>query len=192
MDMWSLIRAGERIGQTMTARSSLNFLAATIGVTVGLYAAQASAAGFTVEVNQSRALHLNAPAAAVMVGNPAIADVTVLGPQLVYVLGRGFGKTNFVALDAQGKQISAFDVDVVAPSSSTVTLTRGAGQRTYNCTPRCERVVAQGDDSEAFTNAIQQSMGVAAMAKSMATDSSSQQGGFGPTIGAGASSTARE
>tara|TARA_R110002074_G_scaffold4253_6_gene21249 strand:- start:70 stop:600 length:531 start_codon:yes stop_codon:yes gene_type:complete len=176
----------------MTGRSSMNFLAATVGMTVGLYAVQASAAGFTVEVNQSRALHLNAPAAAVMIGNPSIADVTVLGPQLVYVLGRGFGKTNFVALDAQGKQISAFDVDVVAPSSSTVTLTRGAGQLTYNCTPRCERVVSQGDDSEAFANAVQQSMGVSALAKSMASDASSQQSGFGPTIGPDAGSTARE
>lgn len=144
------------------------------------------AAGFLVEVNQSRALHLNEPASAVMVGNPAIADVTVLGPQLVYVLGRSYGKTNFVALDAKGKQISSFDVDVIASTSSTVTLTRGAGQLTYNCTPRCERVVAQGDETEAFANAVQQSMGVAALAKSMATDSSAQQGGFGPSIGPGA------
>lgn len=167
----------------MTARSSMNFFAATVSMTVGLYAAQASAAGFTVEVNQSRALHLNAPAAAVMVGNPAIADVTVLGPQLVYVLGRGFGKTNFVALDAQGKQISAFDVNVVAPSSSTVTLTRGAGQLTYNCTPRCERVVSQGDDPVAFSIAAQQLSGVTALARSQSADSAGQQGGIGMAIG---------
>tara|TARA_R110000824_G_scaffold118960_14_gene272260 strand:- start:394910 stop:395452 length:543 start_codon:yes stop_codon:yes gene_type:complete len=168
------------------SRASITSRVAFAAVVVGLYSAQASAAGFQVEVNQSRALHLNAPAAAVMVGNPSIADVTVLGPQLVYVLGRAYGKTNFVALDAKGKQISAFDVDVVAPQNSTVTLTRGAGQLTYNCTPRCERVVAQGDEGDAFAQAVQQSMGVAAMARSTASDSGSQQGGGASSIGPGA------
>ncbi|MGV8995703.1 MAG: pilus assembly protein N-terminal domain-containing protein [Parvibaculaceae bacterium] len=148
-----------------------------------LYSVQASAAGFNVEVNQSRALKLDEPAAAVMVGNPAIADVTVLGPQLIYVLGRSYGKTNFVALDAKGKQISAFDVNVVAQADSTVTLTRGAGQLTYNCTPRCERVVSQGDEPDAFSAAAQQSMGVAAIARSMSMDAAGQQGGTGTVIG---------
>lgn len=157
-----------------------------------LYSVQASAAGFNVEVNQSRALKLDEPAAAVMVGNPAIADVTVLGPQLIYVLGRSYGKTNFVALDAKGKQISAFDVNVVAQADSTVTLTRGAGQLTYNCTPRCERVVSQGDDPDAFSAAAQQSMGVSAMARSMSMDAAGQQGGAGTVIGPAAKATTPE
>lgn len=146
-----------------------------VAASLGLCMVQASASGFKVEINQTRALHLNAPAAAVMVGNPAIADVTVLGPQLVYVLGRSYGQTNFVALDKQGKQISAFDVNVVAPSSSTVTLTRGAGQLTYNCTPRCERVAAQGDDTGAFSATVQQMRDAATLAQGMATDSGNQQ-----------------
>ncbi len=163
----------------MAFRPRLMMGAAILTATVGLYSVQASAAGFMVEVNQTRALHLDAPAAAVMVGNPAIADVTVLSPQLVYVLGRAYGQTNFIALDAKGKQISAFNVNVVAPSSSTVTLTRGSGQLTYNCTPRCERVVTQGDDAGAFAQAVQQSMGVAAMAKAASSESGNQQSSFG-------------
>ncbi len=158
---------------------------AMIVASLSLGVAQASAAGFKVEVNQSRALHLNAPAAAVMVGNPAIADVTVLGPQLVYVLGRAYGQTNFIALDNSGKQISSFDVNVVAPSSSTVTLTRGAGQLTYNCTPRCERVAAQGDDVGAFSSVVQQMRDSAGAAKGMAADSGNQQGALTTDIGSG-------
>ena len=111
-----------------------------------------------------------------MVGNPAIADVTVLSPQLVYLLGRSYGQTNFVALDKSGKQISSFDVDVVAPSSSTVTLTRGVGQLTYNCTPRCERVAAQGDDTAAFSTTVQQMRDAAGLAQGMATGNGNQQG----------------
>ena len=166
----------------MVQRNSV-FAAAVLLASTALCSVQAFAAGFNVEVNQSRALKLDEPAAAVMVGNPAIADVTVLGPQLIYVLGRSYGKTNFVALDAKGKQISAFDVNVVAQTNSTVTLTRGAGQLTYNCRPRCERVVAQGDDAEAFSAASQQSMGVAAMARSQSADAGGQQGGADTVIG---------
>lgn len=162
--------------------------AAVVVVSLSLGAAQAVAGGFKVEVNQMRALHLNKPAAAMMVGNPSIADVTVLSPQLVYLLGRSYGQTNFVALDKDGKQISSFDVDVVAPSSSTVTLTRGAGQLTYNCTPRCERVAAQGDDTAAFSSTVQQMRDAAGLAKGMATDNGNQQGalssGTEPNAGA--------
>ncbi|MES1989434.1 MAG: pilus assembly protein N-terminal domain-containing protein [Pseudomonadota bacterium] len=159
-----------------------NFAAAALFASTALYSVQASAAGFNVEINQSRALKLDAPASAVMVGNPAIADVTVLGPQLIYVLGRSYGKTNFVALDANGKQISAFDVNVVAQANSTVTLTRGAGQLTYNCTPRCERVVAMGDDSDAFSATSQQTMGVAGLARSQ-LGASGQPGNLSTLIG---------
>ena len=63
-----------------------------------------------------------------MVGNPAIADVLVQNSQTVYVLGRSYGKTNFIALDASGKQIAQYDLDVVAQSGGVVTLVRGTGQ----------------------------------------------------------------
>lgn len=114
-----------------------------------------------VELNQTRALHLASPAATVMVGNPAIADVSIEGPQLVYVLGRTFGKTNLIALDATGKQIAQFGVSVTAQSSSTVTLTRGAGQLSYNCTPRCERIPQPADDKAAFETALKQASDLA-------------------------------
>lgn len=140
----------------------------------GIFSVQAQAAGFLVEINQQKALHLSAPATAVMVGNPAIADVTVLGPQLIYVLGRSYGSTNLVALDASGKQITELHVSVTSPSSSTVTLTRGAGQLTYNCTPRCERTVAQGDSSEGFEAAAKQTGNAAAMASSVASGNDTQ------------------
>jgi len=171
------------LGRQKTGR--LGTGAAIVAASLTLCVFQASASGFKVEVNQTRALHLDAPAAAVMVGNPAIADVTVLGPQLVYVLGRSYGQTNFVALDKQGKQISAFDVNVVAPSSSTVTLTRGAGQLTYNCTPRCERVAGQGDDSTAFSATVQQIRDASSIAQGVTTGSGTQQSALTTTVSSG-------
>lgn len=153
--------------------------AAILAVAAGLVSVQAQAAGFLVEVNQSRALHLSAPATSVMVGNPAIADVTVVGPQLVYVLGRAYGNTNIIALDASGKQITELNVNVAAPSNSTVTLTRGTGQLTYNCTPRCERTATQGDTKDEFDNAVRQATSASALAqgKATSTDVDSSAGG---------------
>ena len=163
--------------RAMLTRATLAIAAA------GFFSVQAQAAGFLVEINQQKALHLSAPATAVMVGNPAIADVTVLGPQLIYVLGRSYGSTNLIALDASGRQITELHVSVTSPSSSTVTLTRGAGQLTYNCTPRCERTVAQGDSSEGFEDAAKQTGSAAAIASGAAASSNAQSAGLGIALG---------
>ena len=46
----------------------------------------------------------------VIIANPAIADVTVRSPDLVYVLGREVGVTNILLLDAEQDVIYALDV----------------------------------------------------------------------------------
>lgn len=127
---------------------------------LGLFSVGAQAAEVQVELNHSKALHLAAPIATVMVGNPAIADVSVHGPQLLYVLARSYGRTDLIALDAAGKEIAQFEVDVVAPKSSAVTLMRGSEQLTYNCTPRCEPVVDPADSKDVFETAVKQATAV--------------------------------
>ncbi|HEX7775691.1 MAG TPA: pilus assembly protein N-terminal domain-containing protein [Parvibaculum sp.] len=116
----------------------------------------AHAADLHVQINEMRSLHLAAPAETVIVGNPAIADVSVQSSQLIYVLGKTYGKTNLIALDSTGKQIAQMNIDVVAQTDSTVTVTRGAGQVTYNCTPRCERVINPTDSKDDFDQAVKQ------------------------------------
>jgi Flp pilus assembly secretin CpaC len=124
-----------------------------------LLAGAAQAADFKVAMNETKALHLATPASTIIVGNPAIADVSVEGSKLLYVVGRSYGTTNFIALDGEGKTIMDMDVSVVSQSASAVTLTRGTGQLSYNCTPRCERVPVIGDDSESYNTIMQQTAG---------------------------------
>lgn len=146
----------------MVARNKIRRIARATTLGAGLaalIAGGAQAADFLVEMNKSRALHFPQPVATIMVGNPAIADVTVEGSQLVYVMGRSHGRTNIVALDSDGKAIADMNVSVVAQNASTVTLTRGAGQYSYNCTPRCERVPAMGDSPESFNALMGQMAG---------------------------------
>lgn len=124
-----------------------------------LLAGAAQAETFKVEMNQTKALHLTRPVSTIMVGNPAIADVSVEGSKLVYVMGRSFGTTSLVATDSDGNAILDLNVSVTAQDASTVTLTRGTGQLSYNCTPRCERVPAVGDSPDDFDALMKQVAG---------------------------------
>ena len=80
-----------------------------------------------------------------------IADVTVIDPNHVFVLGRNFGTTNVVALDAKGRETVNTQVTVMERPGSTVTLQRGAAKSTLNCNPiRCESTPTPGDDLSHF------------------------------------------
>ena len=100
-----------------------------------------------VDFDQTSVVRLDREAKPVLVGNPAIADVQMVDPKTVYVLGRMFGETNIVALDSSGTEVLNTRVTVgVSNSGAVVTLYRGAqGQRTLACSPRCERTLTQGD-----------------------------------------------
>jgi Flp pilus assembly secretin CpaC len=125
-----------------------------------LMAGAAQASDFKVELNETKALHLAKPVSTIVVGNPLIADVTVEGSQLVYVMGRSFGTTNLVATDSEGNAVLNLDVSVVSQGESTVTLTRGpSGQLSYNCTPRCERIPGVGDNPDSYDALMKQVAG---------------------------------
>lgn len=138
-----------------------NIGACLIGAAAGaglaaIVATAAQAADMSVPVNSSQPLTLTSPAATVMVSNPLVADVNVQNSTLVYILGKTYGQTDLVALDKDGKQILNMEINVTAPNNSMVTLTRGVGQYSYNCSPRCEAVAAQGDDKDRFKTVLQQ------------------------------------
>ena len=53
---------------------------------------------FTVEINKGQLIHLKDGATTVVVADPAIADVQVLSPHLVYASGRKIGETSVLAI----------------------------------------------------------------------------------------------
>ena len=59
----------------------------------------ASAPTLALILGQSRRLHLDHDASSVLVASPEIADVRLLAPDLVYVIGKGVGRTSVVVLD---------------------------------------------------------------------------------------------
>jgi Flp pilus assembly secretin CpaC len=99
-----------------------------------------------VDYDQSTVVRLDRAAKTVVVGNPLVADALLVSDKTVYVLGRMFGNTNVIAIDAEGNEILNTRVTVGAPMMAQVTLYRGAnGQRNLACAPHCERTVTQGD-----------------------------------------------
>lgn len=109
--------------------------------------ADAGNTGFMrVNYDQSSVLHLDRAAKTVLVGNASIADAQLVNDRTIYVLGRNFGNTNIIAIDAEGGEVMNTRVTVGTPEELQVTVYRGpAGQRNLACAPQCERTITPGD-----------------------------------------------
>jgi Flp pilus assembly secretin CpaC len=107
--------------------------------------------GISVPMDEVRVVQFSSPVSTVYVGNPSIADVSMIDNRHAFVLGKGFGGTNMVALDADGKQIVNDAISVYARAGSTVTLMRGANKTTLACGgARCENSPMPGDDKDTY------------------------------------------
>lgn len=77
----------------------------------------AVSSNMTVTLGQSALLRLPAPITRLSVGNPQLADVILISPSELYVLGRFVGTTNIV-LWSQGKQTKVIDVTVILDAAA--------------------------------------------------------------------------
>ena len=66
----------------------------------------------TLTLGQSRRLHLERDATTVLVASPEVADVQLLAPNVLYVIGKGIGRTSVAVLD-ENKRIEERVVAVV-------------------------------------------------------------------------------
>lgn len=114
----------------------------------------AFAAGLAISMDEVRTVSFDTPVATVYVGNPAIADVNMIDARHAFVIGKGFGSTNIIALDGSGKEVADTQIAVLsgaAGSDSTVLLNRGTQRVTYSCTAdRCEATPEPGDGKDVF------------------------------------------
>ncbi|HEV2561444.1 MAG TPA: pilus assembly protein N-terminal domain-containing protein [Rhizomicrobium sp.] len=116
-----------------------------------LAAVPAFAGTLTIPLDEVRMVTFLKPAATVYVGNPMIADITVIDSKHVFVLGKAFGVTNIIALDQDGKQIVSNPLTVMGRGADIVTLNRGSSQVTYTCAgARCEAAPLPGDAKETY------------------------------------------
>ena len=101
-----------------------------------LIAGSARAESLTVALDHAQRLNVRGTAANVVVGNPSVADVTVVDSHTLFVMGRGYGSTGLNITDAAGRTLYAGDVTVVRPASS-VSVYRGVNRAEFACAPGC-------------------------------------------------------
>lgn len=97
----------------------------------------AQAQSLNVEIDRSSRISLRGAAASVIVGNPDIADVTVVDASTLFVTGKGYGVTEVVAVDALGRTLYQGEVVVTGGSTGSVRVWRGAQATELACAASC-------------------------------------------------------
>jgi hypothetical protein len=111
-----------------------------------------------VTIDQARVVNVPTGTESLVVGNAAIADLTLLKQGAVIITGKGFGETNFIALDAAGNPLSQSLIHVVGGSNSLL-VQRGMERQSYACEPpsrQCQPTVKLGDDAKYFGDIAKQ------------------------------------
>src|ERR1700737_3471881 len=108
-----------------------------VGILVCPAAALAGTAGDTIAVNvdQAKLVKLPERVATIVVGNPLIADVTMQPGGVIIVTGKGYGATNFIAMNRAGEVLVDRVIQVEGPTDQVVTIYRGVDRESYSCTP---------------------------------------------------------
>lgn len=131
-----------------TFRRTVSTAALATALVAAAGAAQAD--DLIVKYDQSQLLRLPRPAAEIIIGNPAIADISVQTGNLLVITGKSFGITNIIALDAERNVIQDQRVLVKRDDVKVVNLQRGTQRQTYNCTPQCNPSIMIGDEQGYF------------------------------------------
>jgi Flp pilus assembly secretin CpaC len=118
--------------------------------------AEPSADSIAVNVDQAKLVKLPTRVSTIVVGNPLIADVTLQTGGILVVTGKGYGATNFIAMDRSGEILVDRVIQVEGPTDQLVTVYRGVERESYSCMPVCQRRITLGDGENYFKSAMDQ------------------------------------
>src|ERR1700743_344235 len=140
------------------ANSAFRALAAGLMLAPAIALADPAPASKSIAVNvdQAKLVKLPSKVATIVVGNPLIADVTLQPGGLIVVTGKGYGATNFIAMDRAGEVLEDRLIQVEGPTDQLVTVYRGVERESYTCMPICRTRVPLGDGDGFFKAAMDQ------------------------------------
>jgi Flp pilus assembly secretin CpaC len=130
--------------------------------------AEASPNPIAVAVDQAKLIKIPNRAVTIVVGNPMIADVTLQNGGVIVVTGKGYGATNFIAMDRSGEVLVERVIQVEGPADQLVTVYRGVDRESYSCLPVCQRRVTLGDGDNFFKSTIDQAGSLSSQASGAA------------------------
>jgi Flp pilus assembly secretin CpaC len=136
--------------------SLLSSLAIAVVLLPAAALAESSPDAVAVNVDQAKLVKLPANVSTIVVGNPLIADVSLQNGGIVVVTGKGYGATNFIAMDRSGDVLVDQVIQVEGPSDRLITVYRGSERESYSCMPVCQRRVTLGDSDTYFKAALDQ------------------------------------
>jgi Flp pilus assembly secretin CpaC len=151
------------------ARFGLRSLATGLLLWPAISLAAADPDRIAVNVDQAKLVKLPAKVSTIVVGNPLIADVTLQNGGIIVVTGKGYGATNFIALDRSGEVLVDRQIQVEGPTDQLVTVYRGVERESYSCMPICQRRVTLGDGETYFKSTIDQAGSLSSQAAGSAT-----------------------
>jgi Flp pilus assembly secretin CpaC len=159
------IRARARFGLRSLAIGFLLWPAVSLAAPVG------PADKIAVNVDQAKLVKLPPKVATIVVGNPLIADVALQGGGVMVVTGKGYGATNFIAMDRAGDILVDRLIQVESPMEQIVTVYKGVERESYSCMPICQRRVTLGDAESYFKLSIDQAGSLSSQASGSAAAS---------------------
>lgn len=122
----------------------------TVCAAIALATTPSKADDLIIKFDQSQLLRLPKPAAEIIIGNPAIADVSIQTGNLLVITGKTFGITNIIALDAERNVIQDQRILVRRDENKVVNIYRSGDRASYNCAPQCNPQLVVGDDPKYF------------------------------------------
>jgi Flp pilus assembly secretin CpaC len=108
--------------------------------------APAMAQVFRVPADHAALIRLPGEAAAIVVGNPAIADANLYDARTIFITGKQFGRTNLIALDANGRVLYTADLSVTGNDRGVVQVFRNNTRASYVCAPDCQAIPVLAND----------------------------------------------
>jgi hypothetical protein len=127
------------------------FFAAALLAAVPAYAADKNEP-VALALDEVHTVTFRTPVSTVYVGNPTIADVTMIDARHAFVQGKSYGRTNIMALNLDNVMVFNTRINVTgSQGSGTVTLNRGVQRVTLNCAGgRCEQTPMPGDNKDMY------------------------------------------
>lgn len=147
-----------------------------------------------VSIDQAMIVKIARPAHDIVVGNPAIASITALGPTSFVLTGKSFGRTNIIYMDAEGATITEQKVVVGYEEADRIVVYRGGvgstagySAKSYQCFDRCIEVPQPGDTSYSIQSHISDAeakagTATASAATTVSTSASSATAASQPTF----------
>ena len=112
-------------------------LALCAGLSLFVATSAAAAGPLSISAGAATRIVLSAPVRDLVVGDPSVADVSLVNERTLVVLGKKAGATTILAFDAHGQTLADRDVVVSDVPAQGVVVQRGVNAATYACGDRC-------------------------------------------------------